>query len=217
MDIGEARWVQRLGARLGAEVWRLVLDVEPATRTASWGLLSPAERARADRVRAGPRERWVMARAGLRVVLAAQLGTRPEDVDIASGPDGKPYVAGGPRFNLSHSAGLALCAVIEGHEVGIDVEAVRPVAEADAIAERWIGPEAVAALRSAGPDRDAEFLRWWTRREALLKGLGVGLAGAERAVAPEIAARWSIVDLAPGPGFVGALAVERPPRGPGRV
>lgn len=215
--MGRASWIERVGRFLGAEVWLLVLDVEGSTLDSCWGLLSPAEQARADRVREGPRERWIVARAGLRAILAAHLGSRPDEVIIATAEDGKPFVADGPRFNLSHSAGLGLCAVVEKHEVGIDVEAVRHVPEAEAIAGRWIGPEAAAALRSAGPDADAEFLRWWTRREALLKGLGVGLAGAERALPPEVAARWSIVDLAPRPGFVGALAVARDPRSPGRV
>lgn len=182
---------------------------------ACWALLTTEERARADRMRAGPRERRVVAWARLREVLGAATGTRPGQVHLQVGAHGKPFVPGGPAFNLSHSEGLGLCALAEGREVGVDVEAVRPVAEAQLIAARWIGPEAAAALEAAGADRDAAFLRLWTRRESLLKGVGIGLAAAEELDAEE-AARWSVVDLEPGTGYVGALAVARAGGSPSR-
>jgi 4'-phosphopantetheinyl transferase len=129
-------------------------------------------------------------------------------VHLQAGPQGKPFVAGGPAFNLTHSEGLGLCAIARGRDaVGVDVEALRAVPEAELIAERWIGREAAASLAAAaGADRDLAFLRLWTRRESVLKGIGIGLAAAEE-LDPREVARWSVVDLEPGTGYVGALAL----------
>lgn len=144
----------------------------------------------------------------MRGILSAYLGAAPETLQIGAGANGKPVLAGGPRFNLTHSEGVGLLAVSDRREVGVDVEAVRPVPEADAIVSRWVRPTVAAALPPSGPERDLAFLSLWTRREAVLKGLGVGLSGADE-VGPADEARWTVVDLSPGPGYVGALAVER--------
>jgi len=193
----------------GVDVWRFALDLPPAEVEACWRVLSPDERARADRTRRGPRERYVVGRARLRVILAGHVGVAPASLALVTGPNGKPRLEAGPAFNLAHSGALGLIAVARDREVGVDVEELRVVPEAQEIARRWIGPDAEAALRSAGADRDRVFLRLWTRREALLKATGAGLADAERPPDPGEASRWEVVDLDPAPGYVGALAVER--------
>lgn len=197
-----------LGTFEGVGVWRFELDVDPEELTACWAVLSADERARAGRLRPGPRERRVVAWARLRELLGGATGSPPASLRFETGPHGKPRLPGGPRFNLSHSEGVALCAIAPAREIGVDVEALRPVPEAALIAARWIGEAASAALRGAAGDRDAVFLRMWTRRESVLKGTGLGLAAAEE-TGPELEAAWTVVDLEPGPGYVGALALER--------
>src|SRR5262249_47783680 len=93
----------------------------------------PAARARFDR----RRRRFIVARARLRELLAERLDAPPESIEFVYGREGKPALAerfarSGWRFNLSHCGELALYAFSLGRELGIDVEAIGPVDEADA-------------------------------------------------------------------------------------
>ncbi len=205
---GPVEGAERIGSPGGVELWRFALDVGKEALQRLWASLSPDERARADRMRPGPRERFVVARGQLRRILGAYLGVAPSSIAFRSGRNGKPFVEAGPRFNLSHSGGLGVCAVSPEAEVGVDVEIVHTVPEAEQIAAQWLGPAAAAEVERAGPDRDAVFLRHGTRREAYLKLLGVGIT---EAAGPAVAdpARCAIVDVDPAPGYVGALAIAR--------
>ncbi len=206
LDAGTAQGPHRFGTAGGAELWRFPLDVPRDALRQHWETLSPDERTRADRMRSGPRERFVVARGQLRRILAAHLGVAPSSLAFGSGRNGKPFVEAGPHFNLSHSGGLGVCAVSPAAEVGVDIEVVHQVPEAEQIAGRWLGAAAAAEVRRAGRDRDLVFLRHWTRREAYLKALGVGITDAG-GPGPADLALWTILDLEPAPGYVGALAV----------
>jgi phosphopantetheinyl transferase len=100
-------------------------------------------------------------------------------VDIARTPAGKPFFPQHPqiRFNPSDSGGWRALAVSETTEVGIDIERVRTVPRAEAIARRFTGP---GWLPADEPERSAVFLREWTIREALVKATGEGLSGVGR-------------------------------------
>ena len=76
------------------------------------------------------RKRWIVARGLLRAILGGYLDMRPDRLQFCYGPNGKPARTrqlGGEvfRFNLSHSYGLALYAVTQGREIGIDLERIR--------------------------------------------------------------------------------------------
>ena len=184
---------------------------------AMWELLTEAERRRALRLRfERDRRRFVVARARLRELLAERLGARPQALELVPGPGGKPglapeLAASGWRFNMSHCDELALYAFSRGRELGIDLEAIRPVGEADAIAERFFAPGERSDYVSFTPgERAAGFLRLWTRKEALAKGLGSGFGAAPGELDASCPPRgWSIESFAPEPGFIAALAAEQ--------
>ncbi len=219
----------------GVEVWHCptaaVFRSAPVTLTA-------AEVARAERYRhPAAREQFAASRTALRVILGGILGLPPRDVPIEVGPDGKPFVPPSParpavEFNVSHTAGLALVAVA-GVPVGVDVEASRVVANAAGLVGRYFS-RAEQAEFAALPDdvKAAAFLRGWTCKEAVLKGIGCGVRALDRCqvrldprlraavLAPaETAAGWQLVAWEPAAGFVAALAVratERPAEDVGR-
>jgi 4'-phosphopantetheinyl transferase len=169
------------------------------------GLLCPHERQRAQRLRFEPhRRRFIVARGRLRQLLAARLGVQPEAVELAYGRNGKPRLPNRDlHFSVSHSDDVALFAFSKAAEIGVDVEAIRPIREADAIAAQFFSPrekQAYAAL--ARHDKPLGFLRCWTRKEALAKALGDGLSVSMETHAPG----WRLHSFFPLPGFIAALA-----------
>lgn len=160
------------------EVWRFPLDQYlPAAAIAT---LSPDEIARARRfVFEKDRHHFMAARAALRQLLARHLGRTPASLQFTSGPFGKPALADLPglHFNLSHSGTTGVLALSERLATGIDVEVLRPMSDAVALADAYFAPaerSVIAAIDDTAV-RDAAFLRCWTRKEASLKAVGIGL------------------------------------------
>jgi 4'-phosphopantetheinyl transferase len=221
--------------RDGIDVVVTRLSGKPEAVRASLALLSAAERRRArlfafDR----DRDRFIVARACLRQLLGARLGVWPESVELEYGARGKPALAGvagsALRFNVSHREDVTVFAVSVGREIGIDVEAIRPIPDADAIAARFFSPRENAAYRALAPrDRTLGFYQCWTRKEAFIKALGDGwyypLDRFDVSLAPDEPATilrvegvpgdqcpWRIESFSPTPGFVAAVVAERPTR-----
>lgn len=196
--------------------------------------LSEDELQRAERFRfERDRTRFILCRGTLRRVLGRYLNETPERVRLRATARGKPGLAegheeGGLRFNLSHSGGYALVGVARGQEIGVDLERVRPVPEADQIVQRFFSQQENAAYFALPPDKRPEaFFACWTRKEACLKATGEGfflppdrfdVAFDPDAPArllridgdPERAARWSLQALTPVDGYAAAVAVEGP-------
>lgn len=211
-----------------ADVWLVELDGEDTTGRAV-DLLPAAEVDRLALVVGPHREHRFRAQAALRVLVARATGHTPRAVPLERGPRGKPALAGGagPHVSLAHSGAFAAVALTAAGPVGVDIEQPRPVPDAAGLArtvmstrefDRWRGQPAATAT-------DA-LLRAWTWKEAVLKALGVGLAGDVRAVTarygegqPVIetlppdagpAARWTLRDLSDSWGLPAAVAVAAP-------
>jgi 4'-phosphopantetheinyl transferase len=183
-------------------------------------LLDAGERARAARLaRSTGHRSFVAAHALARRSLSRCAPVAPSAWRFAPRPGGRPELAGpaggaGLRFNLSHTDGLAACAVAREVDVGVDVEAGARVRRPLALAERFFAPEEAAALRGLSEAAQTErFLALWVAKEAVLKARGVGIAGGLGAVrlAPE-GAGLALVDSGERDGDPGAwqLALVRP-------
>ena len=224
-------------------VWLVELDSGLVTQAEIDGtepgdelaLLDSDERVRAARfLRARDRRRFARCRAALREILGGLLGERPEalrfrlvargkpELDFPCDADGRPPL----RFNVSHSADLGAIAVCHRHELGIDLEQLRSIGEAERIVQSFfsMAEQAEFATISAAA-RPLAFVRGWTRKEAILKGLGVGIAGlADRhetgfgsgemptqfspAVPFSRVGQWQIWEASPRAGFVVAVACQ---------
>lgn len=211
-------------------VWRSDLDAQDDDDVARLAnTLTPDERARAASfVFAPDRRRFTVARAALRDTLARYLDVAPDAVTLGRTGEGRPTLigalAGALGFSVSRSAGLALCAVAPGLEVGVDVERiVRGVAE-DVVDNRVLSAAEAAVLGALAPGtRERAFFAVWTRKEAYAKARGLGLAlpfdrftvstdlaaPALLAVADDDPERWTLRDLDVGVEYAAALAVER--------
>jgi 4'-phosphopantetheinyl transferase len=209
------------------------LEVEAEAVHASAALLSDAERQRASRFAFDrDRNRFIVARARLRQLLAARLGVGPASVELVYGARGKPALArrfahSGLRFNVSHSNDVAVYAFAPGREVGIDVEAVRVIRDADDIAARFFSRRENEAYLALDPrDRPLGFFNCWTRKEAFIKALGDGLSHPldrfDVSLTPGEPAKilrvdstpggdceWTLHSFVPEPGFIGAIVVQK--------
>lgn len=142
-------------------------------------LLSEEEGARAASiVRLAQRRRYTIARSVLRVLLGRTLGLGARDVPLASDEHGKPNLTGRASgqigFNLSHSRDLALIAIGPQMAIGVDIEPIAP--PRPGVAEGFFSVGEIQALAALpGPAQAAGFTRLWTRKEALVKAIGLGL------------------------------------------
>lgn len=99
--------------------------------------------------------------------------------DFAYNDHGKPYLAGGPCFSISHSkAGIAVA--VSDRAVGIDIEHIRHAD--DELIARTMNEEEARAIRELGIRElaDRAFTRLWTRKEAVVKAEGVGIRSFEQ-------------------------------------
>lgn len=215
----------------GVHVWAVPLIPTSAGNVGYAEVLSPEERERAAAYRLpGPRQRFIIARGALRRLLGGYLQCEPAALEFDYGARGKPELRGQGatpiHFNVAHSHDLALIAVTRAAPVGVDVELIRPMRDADRIAERYFSPREAEALRHASAaDRAALFFVLWTRKEAWLKATGQGISESLSkfevtflpqqppcvvAVAGDAAAgaAWRLCNLDPADGYAGALAVQ---------
>jgi 4'-phosphopantetheinyl transferase len=72
---------------------------------------------------------------------------------------------------------LVVCGVMSASEIGVDVEYLDRATNCLELARRFFAPVEAAALAAAPVSRQrAEFLRYWTLKEAFIKARGMGLA-----------------------------------------
>jgi 4'-phosphopantetheinyl transferase len=193
-------------------LWCASLEQPPSLMEELKQALSANEQSRAERFHfERDRVHFILARGLLRKILGNYLKVEPLRLEFCSGPNGKPALAHPSgrstiHFNLSHSHNLTLYAFSRDREVGIDLEYIRPIDEAEQIAERYFSQQARNALRDLPPDElYKQFFIYWTRMEAYLKARGDGLAGISD---DHDITNWSIYDMLPAAGYISSLAVR---------
>ncbi|MFG3282591.1 4'-phosphopantetheinyl transferase family protein [Streptomyces sp. NPDC048111] len=217
--------------------WRTGDDPVPA---ADLDLLSKDERDRAARfVHQGTAVGFVSGRAASRRILSGLLDMAPEEIGLGRRPcpgcgdplHGPPAVLHPETplwISISHTGSCGMLAVARV-PVGVDVEVVRdfPVAEL-APSTLTVSERAIVLGPDEGEARTRAFLRCWTRKEAVLKAVGVGITTDLRAVEtrPELAGpvvvasgvpgtpqTWTVTDLAVPDTWAAAVAVPAPADG----
>jgi 4'-phosphopantetheinyl transferase len=178
------------------------------------------------------KELFTLGRGLLRILLGRYLDRSPSSIKIEYSPYGKPYLQNifrlGLSFNLAHSSDLAVYAFGLDRQIGVDVECVRELPDAQSIARRFFTEEEYRDLQALPEDtRLTGFYNCWTRKEAYLKAIGKGLSVPLQAfrvsLIPGQAAALldlkgqrcpmpfcRLVHLEPQLGYIGALAVASP-------
>jgi 4'-phosphopantetheinyl transferase len=215
-------------------LWCASLDLPPETSARLYATLSSDERKRRARFRfKRDQRRFVAAHGALRDVLGRYLQAPPGCISYRYNAFGKPELSpefgGRLKFNLSHSAGLALIAIAADSSVGVDLETIRAQSDYAEIARSFFSAAEVEQLIALPSHPCAEaFFSCWTKKEAYVKACGDGLAmplhsfsvplttdpahgPVDHCVASNEAVpakRWSFYTLQPAPGHIGALAIE---------
>jgi 4'-phosphopantetheinyl transferase len=202
-------------------VWIAPLDQPASVIVRCERLLSADELQRADRFRFPHlRDRFVLGRAALRILIARYIVLDAECVDFAYAEHGKPLLAsGGLEFNASHSDSLFACA-IASEAVGLDIEQIRQISDVDSLANRVMSStELIQWTSLAEEDRLTKFFACWTRKESFLKATGEGISSELRDLtvgfddaAPIDVSRQAPVHIRsfqPVPGYAGAVATFR--------
>lgn len=202
-----------------AHVWRFHLDASSDVVTASARWLDADERRRSERFRSiCDRDRFILRRASLRIVVAGVTGMDPSDVRISRAPRGRPRLEGADDLDLStaHRGSVGLIAVSVGRRIGVDVE--RPVSDAELtnLVPTCLSPDETELLRQLPPsEQPAFFSRLWSRKEAWMKMSDAGLSIEPHRVCAltsdtleTLDHRCRLVDLDPAAGYVGALVAS---------
>jgi 4'-phosphopantetheinyl transferase len=202
-------WVLRV-----ADVDRTQLDLS---------LLDAAERRRAGRLEPEDRLTYVAAHILLRQLLGGRLGVAPREVAYirepcpwCGAPCGRPALDRPTRslhFSLSRSGGVVMIGIASA-PVGVDVEALPRGTTVDEVTELLHPAERAEILSTAPATRAEVFTRVWTRKEAYLKGVGVGVIHGLGADYPGIEERtavpvgWTVVNVPVAAGYDAAVAVQ---------
>src|SRR4051794_11215503 len=203
--------------------WASTADAAPA----SSAILSADEQERHARWRrAEDRDRFLVGRVLLRLLLARALATEPAAVELTHAePHGKPRLGRPARdleFSVSHSGERVVVALAVGTPVGVDVQRVRADLSLDRVGRALLSAdEAETMARVPAAGRPRALAVWWTRKEALVKATGEGLSvplpsfavtppdrppAVTRARDPRLL-RARLWDLDAGPAYAASLAV----------
>jgi len=136
-----------------------------------------------------PYRRGESAEARVRAWLSEVLGRPETRIDVVRDTYGRPHVGandgelagigGEIDVNWSHSGDWLLAAYGVDARVGVDIEWLRPRANALALARRFFAPEETEALARFAHEPAAlerRFVRLWCAKEAVLKAHGRGLS-----------------------------------------
>lgn len=194
-------------------------------------LLSDFERDRMQRLRQeADRQRFLAGCIMSRVFLGQKIGEVPARLEIdrtcprCGEPHGKPHLrASDWQYSLSHSGEYVVAAFCEGSAVGVDIESAALPRSSNLAATVLSDAELAVFYHVPPAERSTAFLRYWTRKEAVLKCRGVGLTVDPRLVevsppdassavvrlAHELAgAPLTLIDLEMFPGHPASLAIE---------
>lgn len=119
---------------------------------------------------------FVVSRLALKILLTKYIGVNVHNINFSYNAHGKPFIEGNPLyFNLSHSNNKTVI-VFCSEEVGIDLEYINKEIVIDDIASLILSYREQNILASVtNLLKVRKFFEFWTKKEALLKALGIGL------------------------------------------
>jgi len=214
-------------------IWRARLDDALGSAKEYAEILSNEEKRKAERFYFNrDKIRFIVGRAVLRTIIGKYyIDIEPDRLELCYGSHGKPYLStpfqgGTLQFNQADSNGLALYAFKRISEIGVDLEYMRFVQDADNIVKGSFSEYEKDAFEALSENEKHEaFFNCWTRKEAFIKAIGKGLYYPldkfDVSLAPNEpvklisingdrlkATKWTLIDLKPEISYAAAVAFE---------
>ena len=165
---------------VGSDIELEVLLFDLELRASQCSLVNSDEIERASGfARDSDRIHFMARRSLLRSLLSERSGLAPDMIELDAPGRGKPCLPQGNqlRFNASRSDRWFAVVLCESTiEPGIDIEVMRELPDAESISRRILSVEEVRTLGDDFIHDSGSLLRFWTRKEAVLKSLGTGLS-----------------------------------------
>jgi 4'-phosphopantetheinyl transferase len=158
------------------DVWRIKIADHLSSIAQLIKLLLPDEIKRAERYyQEKDKQRFVVSRAVLRIILGRYLDQQPEEIRFGIGSNKKPFVkttGTSVNYNISHSDEWVTIAISK-NAVGIDTEKIdRSFAYKEILADTF-SEEEILFINQDDPAE--KFILLWTRKEAITKLTSQGL------------------------------------------
>lgn len=118
----------------------------------------------------------------LRIIMSLYTEKEPQQLVFSKNSFGKPSILQSSltkdiRFNMAHSKDVVLVAVTSRDEVGIDVEFIRDIQDAQTIVFRNFSLNEKNYLNQVSQEEFCDsFFTCWTLKEAFIKAIGQGLS-----------------------------------------
>jgi 4'-phosphopantetheinyl transferase len=164
-------------------IWNADLDQPVSTIRSLGSLLSLEEKKRAERFHFEKhRNRFIVCHGLLRVLLSHYIGIKPDHIQFSYGQNGKPALPEmlnncDIRFSLSNSRGFCLFAISRCREIGVDIEFIGRSLDCDQIINNFFTEKEKCSFYCLNKkQKEKAFFKIWTKKEALLKALGIGLS-----------------------------------------
>jgi len=214
-------------------IWFGILDLSASEICEFERILTKDELMRCGRLHfLEDRKRFIARYGTLRKILSYYLNVKPSELRFKQTENGKPEIAepcgmSTIDFNVSHSQGAVLFAFAQNRKIGVDLEYVHTIPEMEYVVEQCFAENEKRIYRELPNDKKTDvFFQYWTLKESLLKGIGVGLTRpldmldvssvgsnvktlriSERDTGA--AFHWSLRTLKLGRDYAGALAMQK--------
>lgn len=209
-------------------IWKSNLEQSSINLENSFNILNEAEKNKAKRFHFEKHQkRYIIARSSLKRILSLYLAINPQEIEFHYNDYGKPHLLEkinriNLQFNISHSENIAIYGINCRNLIGVDVEYIRPISDAENLAKRFFSQKEYEYIgKLPSEEKNREFFKFWTAKEAYLKAIGKGISGGLEKV--EISTEdpvkfitlpdchninYNLSYLTPHQNYLGAIAIQ---------
>lgn len=159
------------------DLWRIYIPDHLDSIISDYSLLLKEEQLKSESfLKEEDRIRYVLGRIYVRKLLANYLKTEPSDLEFKYSEQNKPILENYPmvNFNISHSGDYIILGFANKWSVGVDIELMNTHVDLYNMIINCMSSTEVSVILNSEMPRQM-FYKYWTRKEALLKGIGIGL------------------------------------------